>query len=94
MKTEIKYHCGRHDLPVFGCHPKRITTAKAMNVLLDPDLDRRRVCISQPVAVQKVLLSEGLSRLSSHGETIDGPTWKDIKHTQILYKKWYKSHRG
>ena len=52
MKTVIKYHCGRRDLPVFGCHPKRITTAEAMNVLLDPDLDRRRVCISQPVAVE------------------------------------------
>ena len=52
MKTEVKYHCGRRDLPVLGCYPKRITTAKAMNVLLDPDLDRRRVCISQPVAVE------------------------------------------
>ena len=52
MKTEIKYHCGRRGLPVFGCHPKRIITEKAMNVLLDPDLDRRRVCISQPAAVE------------------------------------------
>ena len=53
MKTEVKYHCGRRDLPVFGCHPKRITTAEAMNVLLDPNLDCQRVCISQPVAVEK-----------------------------------------
>ena len=52
MKTEIKYHCGRCGLPVFGCHPKCIITAKAMNVLLDPHLDRRRVCISQLVAVE------------------------------------------
>ena len=56
MKTEIKYHCGRRDLLVFGCHPKRITTGEAMNVLLDPDLDRQRVCISQPVAVENIHL--------------------------------------
>ena len=167
MKTEIKYHCGRRDLSVFGSHPKRITTAEAMNVLLDPDLDRQRVCISQPVAVENnrlfvvdlshlkkpkdllcddmgswvcngnytawvvvdevgdvETLGKSLSEEPSEGMylvcrkyyylrgcpdfhrmvvfvegmytvyvgTTGGSTWKDIKHAQILYKKWGRKH--
>ena len=35
------------------CPPKRIATAEAMNILLDPNLDRARVCSSQLVAVEQ-----------------------------------------
>ena len=53
VKSETMYHCGRHDLPVFGCQPKRITTAEVLNILLDPNLDRQKVCSSHPVAVEQ-----------------------------------------
>ena len=56
MKTKIKYHCGRCDLPVYSCPSKRITTTEAMNILLDPNLDHRRVCQCQPVSVEQNLL--------------------------------------
>lgn len=53
VKTKIKYRCGRHDIPVYSCPPKHITTAEAMNILLDPNLDRARACSSEPVAVEQ-----------------------------------------
>ena len=43
MKVEVQYHCEQRDLPVFGCRPKRVSTAEAMNSLLDPNLDNDRV---------------------------------------------------
>ncbi len=53
VKAETVYHCDQHDLPVFGCQRKRITTAEALNILLDPNLDRQKVCTSQPVAIEQ-----------------------------------------
>ena len=42
MKTKIKHHCGQQDFPVYSCPTKPITTAEAMNILLDPNLDPAR----------------------------------------------------
>ena len=49
MKVDVQYHCEQRDLPVFGCQPKRVSTAEAMNILLEPNLDNDRVCTRQPI---------------------------------------------
>ena len=49
----IEYHHGRQDLPIFLHQKRRPSSSEAINILLDPDLDRKRVCSSQPTAIDK-----------------------------------------
>ena len=49
----IEYHHGRQDLPIFLRQKRRPSSSEVINILLDPDLDHKRVCSSQPTAIDK-----------------------------------------
>ena len=50
---KIHYLNGRQDVPIYCFQKRRPTTTEAVSIILDPDLDRERVCASQPTCINK-----------------------------------------
>ena len=50
---KIHYLNGRQDVPIYCFQKRRPTTTEAVGIILDPDLDRERVCTSQPTCINK-----------------------------------------
>lgn len=50
---KIHYLNGRQDVPIYCFQKRRPTTTEAVGIILNPDLDRERVCTSQPTCINK-----------------------------------------
>ena len=75
---KIEYHNGRHDVPVYCFQKTRPSTSEGVAIILNPNLDRRRVCMSQPTCIsQNTVFIVDLKQLKHPSDVLcdDMGTW-------------------